>query len=52
MKNDCPYGADNCPKVEALEKSLDDLSEKIDTITRIMYLMCGIIAIQLGVLII
>ena len=52
MKSECPYGADKCPKVESMEKALDMLTEKIDTITKIMYIMCGIIAIQLGVLII
>lgn len=51
MKPECPYGAEKCPKVQDMEKVLDNLSEKIDTITRIMYIMCGIIAIQLGVLI-
>lgn len=49
---ECPYGADKCPKIEATEKALDALTDKMDTIMKIMYIMCGIIAIQTGLVLI
>lgn len=51
-KSECPYGASTCPQVARLEKTLDNLETRITTITRLCYVMVGIIAIQTGLVII
>lgn len=47
----CPYGADTCPQVERMEKTLSNLESRMTTITRLCYVMVGIIAIQTGLVI-
>ena len=49
LLNECPYGAENCPKIENIEKSLDKLSVQIQKLSKILYFMLGVIYIELGV---
>lgn len=46
---ECPYGAETCPQVSRLEKTLDLMEKRITTITRLCYIMVGIVAVQTGV---
>lgn len=48
----CPYGAETCPQVNRLEKTLDNMEKRMTTITRLCYVMVGIVAVQTGVVLI
>ena len=51
MKFDCPYGADDCPKVLALKEDLDRLTATVDRLLYAVYVLCGITMIQTGLVI-
>lgn len=55
----CPYGAGACPKVEFLEMEIDDMktrqkamASKLDKVYYVMCFVAGIVAVELGVVII
>lgn len=45
----CPYGANDCPKVEDVTQLLDKVASTLSTLTRIVYIMCGIFVAEIGV---
>ena len=52
MKIDgCPYNAENCPKVESLEDRLIALENRQAKIYRLLYVIAGIVASELGLVI-
>ncbi len=51
MKGNCPYGADDCPKLDDIKQELDKVSKSLSTLTRIVYIMCGIALCEMGVVI-
>lgn len=53
---ECPYGAENCPKLLELEARIDELESDIrtqsgdlKTISRYVYLLVGMVAINWGI---
>lgn len=49
---DCPYNAQNCPKVEDVKTDIDKIIEKIENLQRLMYVLIGVILCEFGVMII
>ena len=45
----CPYGDKMCPKVESLDKDLKDTKEGIKSMNRLLYVIAGILTVQLGI---
>lgn len=45
----CPYGANECPKNLDVKSELDRLTKSLSTLTRIVYVMCGVMMCELGV---
>lgn len=48
----CPYGADGCPKIEDLEQELKDTRAMVYRMMRTLYLIAGILTVNLGIAII
>lgn len=48
-QNECPYGADNCPKINALEKEVQSTKDLIIKMMKTLYLIAGILTINLGI---
>lgn len=51
-KNECPYGADDCPKITDLEVTVRVLHSELENMKRILYCIVGILMVELGVTII
>ena len=51
MKDTCPYGANDCPKFDDVKRQLEMVSKALTTLNRIVYVMCGIIMAECGVMI-
>lgn len=56
MSVDCPYGADSCPKVEELERRLEETEESIKEqstdikmMMRYLYIIVGMVAVNWGI---
>lgn len=49
---ECPYTDRDCPKVEDVMDDVDDLKQRLANMERILYLIVGILTIELGVTII
>lgn len=45
----CPYGADECPKVEDLELRVYKLEKNQLRIMRTVYYIAGIVSVTLGI---
>lgn len=52
QKNECPYGADDCPKINDLEITVKVLHSELENMKRILYCIVGILMVELGVTII
>lgn len=50
--NECPYGADSCPKIEDLEKEVQSTKDLILRLLKVVYLIAGILTINLGITIV
>ena len=48
----CPYGDRPCPKVEGIEKDLRETKMELKHMSEILYVIAGILMVQLGVTII
>lgn len=46
---DCPYGAEQCPKIEDIKEDAEDNRRRIQNIERILYMIVGMIAINWGI---
>ena len=56
MSLDCPYGADPCPKVEKLERRLEETEEHIKEqsidikqLLKYVYVLIGMVAVNWGI---
>ena len=52
QRHDCPYGADQCPKISDLEESIKDLAIQMKKVTWYLAIIMGIIAVECGYVII
>lgn len=50
--NDCPFGANDCPKVEKLEDRLIRLEKMQHQTQTILYVIVGILAVEFGIVLI
>ena len=49
---DCPYNAQNCPKIEDVRTDVNRIIAKLDNLTRIVYVLIGVILCECGIMII
>ena len=49
--DDCPYGAESCPKIAALDKAIGDLTQSVKRLNYLMAFVAGIIAVECGIVI-
>lgn len=56
MSLDCPYGADSCPKIEELERRLEETEEHIKEqsidikqLLKYVYVLIGMVAVNWGI---
>lgn len=49
---DCPYGADSCPHVARVEEQVKAMTKTLNKILYIVYFVAGIVAVELGIVII
>lgn len=47
--SECPYGAEHCPKMEDLECEVQSVKVSIANMSRTLYLIAGILTVNLGV---
>lgn len=45
----CPYGADDCPKIEDIEKRAENHEKDISEIKKILYILIGMVAVNWGI---
>lgn len=48
----CPYGDKPCPKVEGIEQDLKETKRSLEDMKKILYVIAGILTVQLGITII
>lgn len=48
----CPYGDKPCPKVEGIEQDLKETKHSLDEMKKVLYVIAGILTVQLGITII
>lgn len=48
-RNECPYGAEDCPKLKELRSRITRLEQNQTRMMRIMYYVAGIVSVTLGV---
>ena len=49
MRNECPYGATDCPKVADLRNKITVLEKNQVRLMRTVYYIAGIVSVTLGV---
>lgn len=49
VKNECPYGAGECPKISDLRDKVEYLEANQVKIIRTLYYIAGIVSVSLGV---
>ena len=52
MVDGCPYGPDDCPKLQAASEALSDIQRRLLTVERLLYTAIGIIMLETGVMIV
>ena len=50
--NECPYGAEDCPKIEDLERRVSRMEKTMDKIMYTLYFVAGIVSVELGIVVI
>lgn len=50
--NECPYGADTCPKIMELDARIDVLERNQFKMMRLIYYIAGIVSVSLGITVI
>lgn len=51
-RNECPYGASSCPKVEEIEERVGRMERNQTKIMMTLYFIAGVVSVSLGVQII
>lgn len=49
MRNECPYGASDCPKISELRSKVSVLEKNQVRLMRTVYYIAGIVSVTLGV---
>ncbi len=49
MPNECPYHAENCPKVEDMERRIEKMETGIERNTKMLYYIAGLIVMGFGI---
>lgn len=49
IKGECPYGVNPCPKIEDVQDDIDRMKDAITEIQKSLYIVIGILTINLGV---
>ena len=49
---ECAYGAADCPKTSTLHEDLDNVNLTLTKLSRIVYILAGIISVEFGYMII
>lgn len=47
----CPYGANECPKVEDTNRDISEIKKRVINIERILYVIVGIITVECGIVV-
>lgn len=50
--NECPYGADACPKIKSLEEEVQTTKDLLLRLLKVVYIIAGILTVNLGITII
>lgn len=50
-KPDCPYGADECPKLKDATMDINRIFKRLMNIERILYILVGIMAVECGIIV-
>lgn len=48
----CPYGASDCPKIEDINATMQAMEKRILRIEQLLYVICGILVAEFGIVII
>ncbi len=48
---ECPYGADECPKIHDLEASVKDVIMQMRRMNNYLMIIMGIIAVECGIVV-
>lgn len=48
----CPYQDQDCPKVSDLERTVTNNADRLANVERLLYIVIGMLAIEMGVMII
>lgn len=49
VNDGCSYGADPCPKIEDCYRTIARMKDQLNSLTRITYMIAGIVVIEFGV---
>lgn len=49
MRNECPYGATDCPKISELRNKINILEKNQVRLMRTVYYIAGIVSVTLGI---
>lgn len=49
---DCPFGAESCPHVSRVENQIKAMTKTMNRILYVVYFVAGIVAVELGIVII
>lgn len=47
--SECPYGAESCPKINTLDRAIEDLTQSVKRLNYLMAFIAGIIAVECGI---
>ena len=48
-RNECPYGANSCPKVEEIEDRVAHMEKSLSKMMTTLYFIAGVVSVTLGV---
>ena len=48
----CPYNDKSCPKVEDIAEQLDKIHSRLSNVERLIYIIVGLIAVEMGITIV
>lgn len=48
-RNECPYGAKACPKIEEIEERVTHMEKNLSRMMTTLYFIAGVVSVTLGV---